>query len=30
MNAFQEFRESLYSCTLEILGPTLGKIVLGM
>lgn len=30
MLTFEDFRESLYACALEILGPTLGRFIFGL
>lgn len=30
MKTFEDFRESLYAFTLELLGPTLGRLIFGL
>ncbi len=30
MYSFDNFREQLYACTLELLGPTLGRLIFGL
>lgn len=30
MFSFDKFREQLYACTLELLGPTLGRMIFGL
>lgn len=30
MNRWDILRESLYACALELLGPTLGRLILGL